>query len=326
MRAVDEPIEITELTRLNEYGPDDVFICCASFEDRCLSSAQKMVTNYRVRYSVIFVIDEPRHQQLVDSNLYKIQSLLARRTSEGVFVIRCLRDDPIDGITQLKNIWKKCKPKDTDEPFITVDISGFTKIYLFGLFHYIVAELNLGLPRILHTTQTYAPTRLTQGVEQIATVPSFFGSMSLEKDTILILFLGFEPERSLSVWKQFNPSKTIALITTPRGGKIDYLKYAEKNNEYLLSQPSVEVRHTAADNPYAVRNVMEAIYEETKGSYNMIVGPFGTKPQTIGIFLFWLEHPKVQIVYSFPVEYTKSYLKRKTGPTLMLPLSPIMKV
>jgi len=325
MRAVDEPVEVDSLIRLNEYGPDDIFICCASFENRCLAAANKMGTNFRVRFSVIFVIDEPRHQTLVDTNLYKLQNLLSRRTAEGVFVIRCLRDDPVDGMNQLKGIWSRCHPKDKDEPFVNVDISGFTKIYLLGLMHYLVAELNLGFPRILHTTQTYAPSRLTQGVEQIATVANFFGSISLEKETILVLFLGFEPERSLAVWKHFNPTRTIALVTTPRENNAEYLKYAEKNNVYLLSQPSVEVRNTPADNPYGVRTVLEAIQDETKGSYNMVVGPFGTKPQTVGVFLFWLEHPKAQIVYSFPVEYTKSYLKRKTGPTYILPLAPVVK-
>ena len=325
MKAADGPIEIDDLARLNEYGPDDLFICCASFENRCLASAAKMGTSFRVRFSVIFVIEEPRYQQLIDTYLYKLQTLLSRRTAEGVFVIRCQRDDPIDGINQLKGIWSRCRPKDYDEPFITVDISGFTKVYLLGLLHYLVAELNLGIPRIVYTLQTYSPTRLTQGVEQISTVNNFFGSISMDKQTVLVLFLGFEPERSLSVWKHYSPARTIALITTPRQGKIDYLKYTEKNNAHLLSQPSVEVRNAPADNPYAVRSLLEAIYDEIKGSFNMVIGPFGTKPQVVGIFLFWFEHTKVQVVYSFPVEYTKSYLKRKTGPTLVLPLAPVVR-
>ena len=325
MKALDGPVEVDSLPRLNEYGPDDLFICCASFENRCLAAAAKMGTNFRVRFSVIFVIEEPRYQQLIDTNLYKLQSLLSRRTAEGVFVIRCQRDDPIDAISQLKGVWSRCHPKDDEEPFITIDISGLTKVYLLGLLHYLVAELNLGIPRVVYTTQTYSPTRLTQGVEQITTVANFFGSTSLDKETVLVLFLGFEPERSLSVWKHYSPARTIALITTPRQGKIDYLKYAEKNNAFLLSQPSVEVRNVSADNPYNVRSVLEAIYDEIKGSYNMVIGPFGTKPQTVGIFLFWFEHTKVQIVYSFPIEYTKSYLKRKPGPTLILPLAPVVR-
>jgi hypothetical protein len=325
MRLDDEPVTVESLTRLNEYGPDDLYVCCASFEDRSLAAAAKMGTNFRVRFSIIFVIEEPRYQQQLDTNLYKLQALLARRTSEGVFVIRCQREDPIDGINQLKSIWERCHPKDNEEPFITLDISGFTKVYMLGLLHYLVAELNLGLPRILHTSQTYTPTRLTQGVEQISTVPNFFGNISVDKDTLLILFLGFEPERSLSVWKHYNPAKTIALITEPRGGNMEYLRYAEKNNAVLLSQSSVNVLSVPADNPYGVRNTLEEIFAETKGSHNIVIGPFGTKPQVIGIFLFWLEHPRTQIVYSFPIEYTKSYLKRRCGATMILPLSPSVR-
>ncbi len=326
MKAHAAPVEIQHLSGLNEYGPDDLFVCCASIEGRCLSSDLKMGIGFRVRFSVIFVIEEPFYSSQVDTNLFRLQTELGKRTSEGVFVIRCQRDDPTEGITQLKSIWPRCKPKDTDEPFITIDISGFTKIYLLQLLHFIVSEQNLGIPRILHTTQTYLPTKLTRGVEQIATVPNFFGTLSFEKRTLLVLFLGFEPERSLTVWKHFNPSRTIALITNPpRNNNADYLVYARKNNTHLISQPTVEVRDIPADDPYAVRNTLEAIYHEVRDSFNMVIGPFGTKPQTVGIFMFCLEHPKAQVVYSFPVNYTRSYLQRKPGQTLLLPLAPVIK-
>ena len=326
MKSHDEPVEIEHLTRLNEYGPDDLFICCASFEDRCVSSGLKAGIGFRVKYSVIFVIEEPFYKKQVDTNLFRLQSELTKRTSEGVFVIRCQRDDPVEGITQLKNAWPRCQPKDPEEPYVTLDISGFTKIYLLELLHFLVAEQNLGIPRIIHTTQTYSPTKLTRGVMQITTVPNFFGTVSFEKQTLLVLFLGFEPERSLTVWKHFNPARTIALITSPpRNGNMDYVAYAQKNNSYLISQPAVEVREVPPDDPYAVRNVLEDIYHEVRDTFNMIIGPFGTKPQTVGIFLFCLEHPKAQVVYSFPVNYTRSYLQRKPGCTLQLPLSPMIR-
>ncbi len=325
MKAAEEPVEVERLRRLNEYGPDDLFICCASFENRCLSSVSKMGVDYRTNFAIIFVIEEPLYKRQVDTNLFRLQSELGKRTSKGIFVISCQRENPIDGITQLKNIWRQCKPRNPEEPFITIDISGFTKVYLLELLYHLVVELNLGIPRILHTTQTYLPSKLTQGIEQITTIPNFFGSPSLAKQTILILLLGFEPERSLAVWKHFNPSQTIALITNPpRYGNLDYLKYAQKNNAYLLSQPSVEVRDVLADNPYAVKSVLQTIYDDTRDLFNMVIGPFGTKPQAVGVFLFCLEHLKVQVVYSFPVTYTKSYLQRKPGPTLLLPLAPAL--
>jgi hypothetical protein len=285
-----------------------------------------MGADFRTRFAVIFVIEEHHYKKQIDTNLLRLQGELAKRTAEGIFVISCQRENPIDGISQLKNIWKRCQPRNAEEPFITIDISSFPKIYLLELLHYLVIELNLGIPRMLHTTQTYLPTKLTRGVEQITTMPNFYGSPSMKKQTLLILLLGFESERSLAVWKQFNPAKTIALITNPpRHGNFDYLKYARGNNDHLLAQPSVEVRDVLADNPYSVKKMLEAIYSETRGSFNMVIGPFGTKPQAVGVFLFCLEHPKAQVIYSFPVNYTKSYLQRQPGPTLLLPLTPIVK-
>jgi hypothetical protein len=323
MKAYGEPVLVSQLSRLNEYGADDLFICCASFEDRCFSGASRLGASFRTRFSIIFVIEEPFYTKEVDTNLSKLQGQLGRHTAEGVYVIRCQRDNPTEAISQLKNIWPRCKPKDSDEPFITVDISGFTKIYLLQLLHHLVAEQNLGIPRLIHTTQSYAATRLTRGVEQITTVPNFFGTISFEKQTLLVLLLGFEPERSLSVWKHFNPARTIALISNPpRDGQMDYLEYARKNNASLLSQPGVEVKDVPPDDPYGVRNTLESIYHDVRDTFNMVLGPFGTKPQTVGVFLFCLEHPKVQVIYSYPTSYTRSYLQREPGVTLLLPMSP----
>jgi len=323
MKAATEPTEIKSLPKLNEQGPDDIFICCASFEERCLSSAAMMGTDFLTKFAVIFVVEEPLYKKQVEHNMFRLQTELRKKATEGIFVISCQRSNPVEGINQMEDVLRQCRLSNNGGPFITIDISGFTKIYLLELLHYLTIDKGLGIPRLLHTTQRYLPTRLTRGIEQVTTIPNFYGSPSLEKETALVMFLGFEPERALAVWKQYNPARTIALITNPpRPGNPDYLKYARQNNAELLSRPSVEVRDVPADNPYAVKNVLDAIYEETKDSFNMVIGPFGTKPQVIGVFLFSLEHRKVQVIYSFPAQYTRSYLRRQPGSTLLLPVAP----
>ena len=320
MSIAAEPTEITSLPRLNELGPDDLFICCASFEERCLSSAGTMGVDFLTKYAVIFMVEDPDFKREIEHNMYRLQTELRNKTTEGVFVITCQRGNPVEGVGQLENIMKQCNLNNENGPFITIDISGFTKLYLLELLNYLVNEKKLGMPRILHTTQKYLPTRLTRGIDQITTIPNYYGSPSLEKETALVLFLGFEPDRALSVWKQYNPAKTIALITNPpRTGNPDYLKYARDNNIDLLSQPSVTVRDVPPDNPQGVRDMLGSIYNELKETYNMVIGPFGTKSQVVGVFLFCAEHHKVQVIYSFPATYTKSYLKRQPGATLILP-------
>ena len=323
MEADMQPTEIKSLTRLNPQGPDDIFICCASFEDRCLSSTATMGIDFLTKFAIIFSIEEPLYQKQVEQNMFRLQTELRKKATEGIFVISCQRGNPVEGTNQLEGILKQCKLNVKGGPFITIDISGFTKIYLLELLNYLVAVKNLDMPRLLHTTQKYLPTKLTRGTEQITTIPNFFGNPSMDKETVLVLFLGFDPERSLAIWKHYNSARTVALITNPpRDGNPDYLKYARQNNAELLSQSTVEVRDVPADNPYVVMTVLDGIYQDIKDRYNMVIGPFGTKPQVVGVFLFCQEHRKVQVIYSFPSTYTRSYLRRQPGATLLLPVSP----
>ena len=78
MKPSVEPIEVERLTRLNEYGPDDLFICCASFEERCISSTSKMGADFRTRFAVIFVMEEPLYKKQVDNNLFRLKSELGK--------------------------------------------------------------------------------------------------------------------------------------------------------------------------------------------------------------------------------------------------------
>ena len=73
MKAEMEPTEIKSLTRLNEHGPDDIFICCASFEERCLSSTSKMGVDFLTKFAVIFVVEEPQYQKQVEQNMFRLQ-------------------------------------------------------------------------------------------------------------------------------------------------------------------------------------------------------------------------------------------------------------
>ncbi|MCJ7604849.1 MAG: hypothetical protein MUO19_02300 [Dehalococcoidales bacterium] len=322
MNAGSEPTVMKDLPRLNPNGPDDLFICSASFEERSLSSAALMGAGFLQKYAIIFNLEAPDYRKQVEKNMFRLQVELRKKTTEGIFVVSCQRENPVDGIEQIAAILKQCKLNTEDGPFITVDISSFTKIYLLELLYYLTVELELPMPRLLHTTQKYLPTKLTRGIEQITTIPHYYGTPSMDKETLLVLFLGFEPERALSIWKQFNPARTIALITNPpRQDSPDYLKYARQNNADLLSMQGVELRDVPADKPYGVRDILESVYEETRNAFNMVIGPFGTKPQVVGIHLFCRERRKVQVIYSFPATYTRSYLQRQPGVTMLLPMS-----
>ena len=119
MEAAMQPTEIKSLTRLNPQGPDDIFICCASFEERCLSSTATMGTDFLTKFAIIFAIEEPLYQKQVEQNMFRLQTELRKKATEGIFVISCQRGNPVEGTNQLEGILKQCKLNNKGGPFIT---------------------------------------------------------------------------------------------------------------------------------------------------------------------------------------------------------------
>ena len=97
MRPQDEPIAVNTVYRLNEYGPDDLLICCASFEERSLSLVQELGAELPGAFSIIYVIEEPRYQAEIDLISSKCKICFQKKRAEGVYVIRCQRMIPWKG-------------------------------------------------------------------------------------------------------------------------------------------------------------------------------------------------------------------------------------
>ncbi|MCK4825730.1 hypothetical protein KA005_58825, partial [bacterium] len=54
--------EVEKIGCFYPTSPDDIFICCASWEERCLGTLH-MFTDYRFRNGYIFVYDDPNEQR-----------------------------------------------------------------------------------------------------------------------------------------------------------------------------------------------------------------------------------------------------------------------
>ena len=81
MKSTGEPTVITQLKSMNEYGADDLFICCAGFEARCSSAASRLSPSYRTRYSIILQIEDSFFTKEVEANRARLQA--ARRRDAG---------------------------------------------------------------------------------------------------------------------------------------------------------------------------------------------------------------------------------------------------
>ena len=323
------PYSVETVATLIDNQPDDLFVTCNSFEERCLGVPKGFARDYQSRYSCVFRYEpNPGEDQKFEEdrkrNFQTLGATLQGHTREQVIPVFCNRQHVGDGIGQFKRLFEDfLAPHGCS--VVTIDITCFTKLYLFELLYFLAEEAKLDGVRIVYNQpQAYGTANLTEGIGEIFHIPHFAGSFLPNRETVLLVFVGFETERALGIWEHYEPFKTIVVLSDPpmREG---YLERAQDKNAFLLSRPAVISTRMNPYNPFEIAQQLEKLYWEkcTDGgreAYNVGVISLGTKVQCVGLFKFWRNHKNVRITYAFPQTYGKGYSNRKMGKNLVFNL------
>jgi hypothetical protein len=320
---------VQEISSFVTNEPDDLFIACNSFEERCLGVATGLAPNFRTRFSCIF-----RYEQNADEaqefeqdrkvNFQRITETLKGKTADLTFPIYCNRQEVWDGIGQFQQLYESFL-KDQNCKKITIDITCFTKLYLFELLYFFVETVGIRNIRMAYNQPlSYGVAKLTKGIKTVSFMPHFSGEFLPNRETVLVAFLGFETERALGIWEHYEPFKTIVVVAAPPLKK-EYVRKAEESNEFLMSRPGILRADVNPYDPYEVAKALTNIYDEhcldsAKQPYNVGVISLGTKVQALGLFLFWCSHRKVRITYAFPRSYGEGYHSRRIGQNFVFPM------
>jgi hypothetical protein len=153
-------------------------------------------------------------------------------------------------------------------------------------------------------------------------VPTFGGSNRPSKDTLLVLFLGFEGRRAQAVWERLEPNVTIAVVPEPTT-RPEWKGRAEEQNRYLLScLPKENIIYSPATDPTATYETLRELIKTSRFSphkYNYLVSPVGTKAQVLGIYHFWRRYPYLAtIVYAEPGRYRQEQATFKERRVLLI--------
>lgn len=306
----------TRILQINKI-PDDILICCASFEERCLGVLKRFDREYKTRNSFVFYYIEPEEINpeenigLRAENKDNLENGLKKVTEQNIIPLPVERSSAIHG---LQVFLKKCTEENIslENVQISIDLSGFSKQYILLLLK-ILDRFNNCL-RIIYTKPkkygAHFGKPLSEGVRRILSIPLFEGNISpwIDKD-FLILFLGYEGDRALSIWNEYEPSKTLAFI-----GKPAFHRFWEVNtlqlNKALLISPTVDFDFISTSNPFLVRDKLEKVLGKLIHKfkeYNYYIAPLGTKLQTVGVYLFIKnkKYPSPQLIYAIPRKYFK---------------------
>ena len=306
--------EISNNIRPIEENKDDIFIVCASFEERTNTVVSKLSKEYKVLNSFVFKYDEENRTNIRDQNFEKLKDTLLR-CSERLFPVICDHHDPLDGMDKFQDL---CKNGEVNlgNKCITIDITTFTKQYLLVLLKFIEKQ-NPKSVRLFYTEPEEYSIKwkkpLSYGLIDIISVPTYGGHFYAEKESLLILQLGYEGNRAYGIWERLTPHKTIILIGRPSfrnswDGRI------EQFNKRLISKlPKDSINYLPTLDPFEVNKNLENLIEQHLQEFNISISPLGPKPQVVGCYLSVRKHPDVQIIYAIPKFHEEEYFSKKVG-------------
>jgi hypothetical protein len=297
-----------------ENNRDDVFIVCASFEDRTTAVVNKFNKDYRVATSFVFKYDEQNRTNLRDMNFSKLMETLMKH-SEKVMPVICNHHDPLDGIFKFEHL---CESESLNlrDKNITVDITTFTKQYLLVLLKFIEKQISKSLRLFYTEPEDYAVKwgkPLSYGLIDVISVPTYGGHYYTEKENLLILQLGYEGDRAYALWERLAPHKTILLIGKP-SFRDSWEGRVEEFNKKLISRlPKSSIYYLPTLNPFEVSKNLDKLIETHIEKYNIAISPLGPKPQVVGCYLSVRKYPDVQIMYAIPKFHEEEYFSKKVG-------------
>jgi hypothetical protein len=308
--------------RLNELvssGPqgDRALIIFASPEERCMGIA-KLAHGFTARIVVILRIDDEPNEQR-EENIKNLCTLLG---SVGpVKVVNTTHEDPLVGLDSLIGLVSEASGGGQ----VVVDVSTFPKNALLLTLRALEQVPDLHGVRAVYSEPAQYRLRPVAspvfGLRRIGVVPTFGATFRPNEELVLIMLLGYERDRAIAMWQGVQPHRTLAAVSGP-SYRAEWDGIAEKLNAALLAAIGEEGVHVVDPrDPWATYRFLKTVVPEGSGQSleNVYVAPLGTKPQTVGVYLYCRDVPDmVSVIYGAPVAREHEYLAVGIGPSWTL--------
>jgi len=150
---------------------------------------------------------------------------------------------------------------------------------------------------------------MSYGVKYVAPVPFYAGIQQPERRDLLVLFLGYEGERAVRLWRSVEPEHTIAVVSYPALRPAGHLPAISNNKTLLEMDPEVvEQRQVPAASPEETFEFLKEVHLKYP-DWNIMISSLGPKVQTLGVYLFFEANPKCtsQVLYAPAASYDEKH-------------------
>lgn len=301
--------EYRNLLNFSAAGEPDIFISCASFEERCTSALLSATEEYSPSWVILMYsrehIDKGRTKEFFES-LHKAATHFSKKEPLVIDFNISLPKTALnrfrESLQKIQTIFPRIR--------VTLDITTFPRQILFS----ILREINHIVPRLTFRLLYSEPKRysterkggwLTRGVKSVVPMYGYGGVQDPTLKKLLVIMTGHEGERAYITWRRHQPDKTVLI---PQGEPYHegLNNISEVENKLLFAVLGDVCRYNKSIPARAVDSVyldLERIYARYAHEYYFVIAPMGTKLQSLGVYLFAESRPDVQLTYAVPVYY-----------------------
>ena len=323
MKRELEPAESERIETIKKNEPDDVFVCCGSPEERCKGTVRKLAPSYKANAALLLRYSNHKSHKR-GGNIKEMKERLEKVGEIREFAVD--EENPIPVINDvIQNIEKYIA--DYTKPKITMDISTIIKWHLVILLKALDLKNICDKVRFLYTEPEDYVTDLFQplsfGIRQIFPIPTYSGNYDFSKDSLLVLLLGYEGNRALALLEETDPADCLLLIAKPAYHE-EWEGRAEEMNVGIINIVGrSKIKYIDSRNPVTVSHQLYKILSNPKYSkYNHIISPLGTKPQTLGLYLYLSTNPlNTVLIYGSPLRHNEPFYSRGIGRSWVLPFN-----
>lgn len=286
----------------------DVFICSASFEDRCITIPKKI---NKKRFKNVLIVKNLHGSQIVSDNAEIIRRLYSKNSSIVAIDFR----DSIKTADAI--LGEVIGSKKSGQISVLLDITTFTHETLLIVLKVLSLSKRISkLTCVYCNAAEYCPgipienKWLSRGSKQIHPVLGYSGILLPSQKFHLIMLVGYEYSRAIEAISLIEPSSITLVYSSPENAITEKDKDANSIYEKIISNmyfeyPRIDHVQMPCDEPDTISSKLKELYVQHAGE-NIIVVPMNTKMSTIGVFLSVIGNEDVCVSYAQAVLYNES--------------------
>ena len=298
-----------KLRNLNSYLKDsyDVFICSASFEERCLSIPQKIK---RKSFKKSIILENLNGTEIIKKNALELKFLFPKSAVS-------IAGDLNDSIFIADKLAKEINAVSGRKLNVLIDVTTFTHETLM---------ICLKVLKIINKVKTitclyinaseYCPGQslnskwLSQGCGTIRPVLGYPGMLLPSQKTHLILIVGYEYNRAFDLISALEPNSISLVYGSPEEAITEKDHEANQFFNDLVKQMTFEFSNVESitipcNNPPKTAAALQDLYDAHETD-NLVIVPMNNKMSTVGVALSAFKNERVQVCYAPAVIYNET--------------------